>query len=419
MIKPKIHKISEIKFLQQENNSLQNGIKLSSFYNNDINALKIDFVFPAGRIFQEKAFISAMTNAIIREGSNQHPNSAEIEEKLDYFGIFVQQRIETYWSIFSFYIPLMYLEKALPIIHEILFDPIIDQVSLDFLKEKGKSGLIKQLKKPAFLARQHAMKMLWGENHPMGYFPKSSDFDNLSREDLIQFYNTYYKNSQFNIYVSGNFPRVFISKIDTLFGQHPVEAILPEPKRFLKDRKSETLIQKEEKQVQTALYWTAPCIGPGHSDYFDFKIMNTVFGDYFGSRLMTNIREEKAYTYGIYSSISPKTTGTNISIQAEVGKAYLDDTIKQIDLEIDNMKTQLIKNYEIEIIQKYMSGELLSVFDGVFNHASVLRYLDEMNLDFTYYKHYIDRIQSITPEAIREAARKHLNSEMFHKVCIG
>ncbi len=419
MLKPKIHKISEIKFLPQENIILQNGIKLSSFYNNDVNALKIDFVFPAGRIFQKKAFVAAMTNAIIREGSNQHPNSAEIEEKLDYYGIFVQQRIETYWSIFSFYIPLMYLNKALPIIHEILFDPVIDQVSLDFLNEKGKSGLSKQLKTPAFLAKQHAMKMLWGENHPMGYFPKPSDFDELSRNDLNQFYNSYYKNSKFNIYVSGNFPGVFLEKLDKLFGQHPVNTTTPELSLKLKDRHIEKLIQKEDKQVQTALYWTAPCIGPRHPDYFDFKIMNTVFGDYFGSRLMSNIREDKAYTYGIYSSISPKTTGTNISIQTEVGKAYLDDTIKQIELEIDNMKTQLIDNEELELIQNYMAGELLSVFDGVFNHASVLRYLDEMNLDFSYYKDYIDRIQSITPKTIRESARKYLNTDNFHKVCIG
>jgi len=419
MQKPKIHKISEIKFLTQENITLQNGIKLSSFYNNDVNALKIDFVFPAGRIFQGKPFVSAMTNAIIREGSNQHPNSAEIEEKLDYFGIFLQQRIETYWSVFSFYIPLMYLEKALPIIHEILFDPIIDQVSLDFLKEKGKSGLIKQLKKPSFLAKQHAMKMLWGENHPMGYFPNPDDFEKLSRDELFDFYTTHYKNSKFNIYISGNFPSVFLTKIDHLFGQHPVNTIHAEPKQFLKPRKSEILNLKAEKQVQTAIYWTAPCIGPGHPEYFNFKIMNTVFGDYFGSRLMTNIREDKAYTYGIYSSISPKSSGTNISIQTEVGKDYLDDTLTQIDLEIDRMKTNLIDKEELDLIQNYMSGELLSVFDGVFNHASVLRYLDEMNLDFSYYKKYIDSIQSITPEGIREAARNHLDSDMFHKVCIG
>ena len=147
--------------------------------------------------------------------------------------------------------------------------------------------------------------------------------------------------------------------------------------------------------------------------------MNTVFGDYFGSRLMTNIREEKAYTYGIYSGINPRIAGTNITIQTEVGKEYLEDTISQINHEIDRMRNELIQNEELELIRNYMSGELLSVFDGVFHHASVLRYLDEMNMDFSYYKNYIQRIQNITANDILKAAQNHLSTENFHKVYIG
>lgn len=419
MIKPKIHKIKDIKFLKQEDNYLTNGTKVSGFYTNDFNAVKMDFVFPAGRAFQPKAFLSSLCNSILREGSNRHPNSAEIEEQLDYYGIFVQQKIEAYWSIYSFYIPLMYLDKALPLIHEILFDPIIDQVSIDFLKERSKAVLAKNLKKPAHLARHHAMKLLWGEKHPMGTFPDAKDLDNINRNDFLSFYENHYAESTFKIYIAGKLPITYIEKIDTLFGQHKTKELHYNKTLDLIKSKPETFVQKEEKQVQTALYWTAPCIAPGHKDYFDFKIANTIFGDYFGSRLMSNIREDKAYTYGIYSSISPKSIGSNISIKTEVGKEYLEDTICQINQEITRMQNDIISKDELDLVKNYMSGELLSVFDGVFHHASVLRYLDEMNLEFSYYTDYIKRIHSITAEEIQEAAIKHLNTESFHKVFIG
>ena len=209
---PEIHKIDTINILPQENFILDNGVKVSSFFNNDINALKLDFAFPAGRIFQKKAFQSSICNAILREGTNQHPDSAEIEEKLDYFGIFVQQRIEAYWGIVSFYVPLMYLDKALPIIHEILFDAIIDDPSTEFLKDKARSVLIKNLKKPDFIAKSEGFSWLWGKNHPMGTYPDPSDLDNLSRTDLLDFYRKYYKEAKFNIYISGNLPKTSLKK---------------------------------------------------------------------------------------------------------------------------------------------------------------------------------------------------------------
>ncbi len=134
---------------------------------------------------------------------------------------------------------------------------------------------------------------------------------------------------------------------------------------------------------------------------------------------MTNIREEKAYTYGIYSSINPKFSGSNITIQTDVGKEYLNDTVKQIEFEMLRIQNEPVPKKELELIKNYMLGELLGVFDGVFNHASVLRYLDEMQMDFNYYKNYIQRIQSITAKDINVAAQKYLNNNMFHKVYVG
>ena len=416
---PKIHKIDNIRFHKSTSYTLDNEIPVTAFHTNDLKVLKIDFAFPAGRLFQEKPYQASLTNAIIREGSIQHPNSTEIEEQLDYYGIFVQQRLESYLSVYSFFIPLMHLDKALPLAEEILFSPAMEIESLEFLKERTRSALLKNLEKPAFLARAHANQQFWGKEHPLGKFPCAGFLNRIGIEDLKTYYQERYRNKKFNIYLSGNYPERLINDLNTTFGQHQVSEV-DSAVMSLEPNKEISIIEKKiDKQVQTAIHWIAPCITPHDNGYFDFKIMNTIFGDYFGSRLMTNIREEKAYTYGIYSSIRPSKVATTLNIQTEVGKEYFEDTIKQINYEIDCMRDDLVDDEEMELLRNYMSGELLGVFDGVFHHGSVQRYLNEMSLDFNYYSNYIERIQSITPEEIRDAARKHLHTDNFHKIYIG
>jgi zinc protease len=416
---PKPHRIKTLNILKPEHIVLDNGINLSSYYTNDFNAIKIDFVFPAGRIFQTKPFQAGICSACLREGSNANPNAEVTEETLDYYGIFVQQRVEAYNSIISFYIPVMYLTKAIPLLYEILFDAQISNQSVEFIKERSISSIKKSLKKPAFLAKAHAMKLLWGEHHPLGIFPDTKNLKSITKDDIFEFYTQQYLHSHFKIYVSGNFPGMLLEALNQYFGQHDTKIIHANETLKTVNHNIDNYEEKIKNSLQTAIVWTKPSIDPNHPDFFNLRIMNTIFGDYFGSRLMTNIREEKAYTYGIYSDINPKAIGTNMTIQTEVGNEYLEDTIKQINLEILNIKKTLVPQTELDLVKNYLSGELLSVFDGVFKHASVLRYLDEMNLDYNYHKRYLRHIQEITPKTIQETAIKYLDTETFHKVYIG
>ena len=411
--KPEVKDIEKYKHLPVRKMKLSNNAEVFGFYNGDVKATRIDVLFPAGRVFQNKAFQSALTNALLREGSDK-----KIEEKLDYYGIFIKHRIEDYWSVFSFNFPVMYLEKTMEIIKELLFEPVIEKSNFRFIKNRTMENLIKSLQRTDFTAHIHFKNLLWGNDHPLGMLPDENRLNELTVSDIKEFYNKQYLDL-FKIIISGYYPSDIDKSLNKYFGTRDIPGSdhhIPFPSD-IKEEKERHIHLKNKSQL--TVKWGFKSINPGHEDYFKFRIMNTVFGGYFGSRLMQNIREDKAYTYGVFSSVQPSAAGTSLSLSTDVGKEYFEDTIIQIEKEIERLKKEPPAGDELRLIKNYMSGELLSVFDGAFKHAGVYRYMLEMGLDFDYYSDYLKTIKFITSEDIAETAKKYLKFENFRKVSAG
>ncbi|MFO7789281.1 MAG: pitrilysin family protein [Bacteroidales bacterium] len=414
---PHIKTISRLKHLPVHQFLLDNKLQVYGFFNNDIKALKIDFLFEAGKAHQNKAFLAAFCNALIREGkSGQQSN--DLEKQLDYYGIFLQQKLEKHWSVFSFYVPVMYLEKFLPLAADMLFNADFNDESLHFIREKTRQNLRKNIRRTDYVAGASLNNLIWGNDHALGFYPTEQKLDNINLDDIKAFYKNRYKNNC-RLIISGFFPK----NIQQILNQH-FGMIIPDYEQkdihaFKSAAKKQHLQIPMENKSQVSIRWGQMCISPHHPDYFKFKILNTIFGGYFGSRLMQNIREDKAYTYGISSSIQPSSYGSEFRISTDVGREYLNDTLKQIEKEADTLRTEKIPETEIKLIKNYMAGELLSAFDGPFKHASLYQYLIEMNLDFDYYSRFLENIKNTTPEDMLVTAQHYLNLKDLHKVTVG
>src|ERR1700709_917532 len=101
-----------------------------------------------------------------------------------------------------------------------------------------------------------------------------------------------------------------------------------------------------------------------HRDYAGMTVLNTVLGGYFGSRLMSNIREDKGYTYGIGSAVVSLLHGGYFFIAAETGVKVTAPAITEIYKEIDRLKTEIIPDDELAMVKNYMSGSFLRSVDG-------------------------------------------------------
>ena len=147
-------------------------------------------------------------------------------------------------------------------------------------------------------------------------------------------------------------------------------------------------------------------------------VLNTVFGGYFGSRLMDNIREEKGYTYGIHSYVQSHFQDTALIISTEAGKDVCDDTITEVYKEMALLGEELIDEEELLLIRNYLIGSILGDLDGPFHIIGRWKNIILNNLSGQYFYDTINMIKTITAQQLQDLAKKYLQPDDFFELVV-
>jgi predicted Zn-dependent peptidase len=134
---------------------------------------------------------------------------------------------------------------------------------------------------------------------------------------------------------------------------------------------------------------------------------------------MTNLREEKGYTYGIGSIVVSMLKSGYLVIISEVGKDLEDKAVIEINNELKKIRTEIIPDDELLTVKNYMLGELLNAFDGPFALAESFKSILDYNLDYDYFEKYINTIKNITSEELIKLANKYIHEENMIGVIAG
>jgi predicted Zn-dependent peptidase len=171
--------------------------------------------------------------------------------------------------------------------------------------------------------------------------------------------------------------------------------------------------------VQASIRIGSTTINKRDPDYPGLKVVDTILGGFFGSRLMKNIREEKGFTYGISSSvISYNLTGYKL-IATEVGKGYTRETIDEIYNEITSLRRYPVEKNELDVVKNFMLGEMLRMFDGPFALAESFKAVWEFGLDNSYYYRLAEKIKTIKPDEILHLANTYYNIDQMYEIVVG
>jgi predicted Zn-dependent peptidase len=418
---PPIKEIEHIRLQFPEIVSLDNGIPLYILRGKAIQSVKLDFLFTAGQWFQTDKFISSFTNQMMREGTVTF-TSSEIAEKLDYYGVFSETVLQRYQSGYSFYILNKHLDNILPLIAEMFMLPLFPENELEIYKKNIHQRLLVNQNKTQSLAAKKFNTVLFGKNHPLGFEIEPDDTLNVDNTTLKIFSEERITSENCRIIVSGNVTQETISSINSNFGirkwnkkykQTELNTdFLPDTQKIHKISKPETL--------QSALK-IGTILKPDHfEDIFGLRVLNTLFGGYFGSRLMTNLREDKGYTYGIYSMLNLLVNQDIIfTIATETGNNVCQNALKEIYKELTQLLESPASEEELELVKRHMLGDMLSLFDGPFASANALKGLFEAGLDYNFLEDSIKYIKQTDPNAIHQIAQKFFKNTELHEVIAG
>lgn len=171
--------------------------------------------------------------------------------------------------------------------------------------------------------------------------------------------------------------------------------------------------------IQNAIRIGKVLFNKTHKDYFDFHVLNTILGGYFGSRLMSNIREDKGYTYGIGSAIVNLEDSGYFFISTEVGAEVCNAAINEIYKEISILNNETVPYEELNLVKNYLAGTLLRSLDGPFALAEKFKAAHIFGFDMNYYNNLLKHIHAITPERIQELAKSYLQPDSLTEVVVG
>ena len=157
----------------------------------------------------------------------------------------------------------------------------------------------------------------------------------------------------------------------------------------------------------------------GSDEFFKLQIINTVFGGYFGSRLMSNIREDKGYTYGIGSAITSLEDAVFFFLSTEVGADVTKKALKEVYFELDRLRDELIPEEELGMVKNYMLGSMLKSSDGPFSMADKYKSVYFNGEDLSFYDNYISMINNVTSEELLVIAKKYFDPKEMLEVVVG
>lgn len=418
---PAIHSAIEFDYILPAINeqTLSNGLPLYWLNAGVQDVVEIDWVFPAGLWYEQKQAVSQAVAGLMKNGTSKR-SSQEIHEALEFYGATLKVSPNNDFSTVTLYTLTKHLAALLPIVYEVLTDAIFPQEEIEIHKQNAIQRLMVNLRQCDFVANQKIDAVLFGDEHPYGRYTQKETIAAFTREDLLSFYKQHYDLGNVKIFMAGKISADDVKILDGVFGQvAAATTALPERVFAVEtaaDKKMNLI--NDPDGVQGAIRIGRLFPNRQHPDFAPMVVLNTLFGGYFGSRLMSNIREEKGYTYGIYSSLAPFVNGGSFTIHTEVGRDVIEPAIKEIYHEMNVLQQERVDGEELLLVKNYLLGNLLGDLDGPFSIIQRWRSLVMNGMNEEHFNRNIRIYKSITAEELQVLAQRYFNIGDYHEVVV-
>ncbi len=398
--------------------SLSNGVPIHFINAGAEDVLMVEWVFNAGNSFEEQNIVASATNYLLKNGTIQK-TAFQINEHFEYYGAYLNRSCHNEKATITLHCLSKHLSVLLPVIREIITESVFPAEELEIYKQNSKQKLAVNLQKCDFVGNRLIDVYLYGSNHPYGKFNNAVDYDLLQTDWIKTFYHNYYQNGKCIIFAAGKLPVDFQEQFNRFFGDLIINQPIDKPRHTaLPASQKKFRIINDPKGVQGAIRLARPFPNRHHPDFKKAIILNNLFGGFFGSRLMSNIREEKGYTYGISSYFQNHYYQTAWLISTEAGKEVCEAAIEEIYKEMKLLREDLVEDEELLLVKNYMMGTNLGDVDGPFKIIARWKNLILNDLDESYFYDSMNTIKNITAEELMKLSIKYLQPEDFFELVV-
>jgi predicted Zn-dependent peptidase len=399
--------------------TLDNGVKVYAFEGGSQEVMLLDIVFLAGNSYETKNWVAPATNYLLKNGTSTK-SAFEVNDAFEFYGAFLNRSCFNETATISLHSLTKHFTKVIPVVSEIIADAVFPENELAIYAKNQIQQLTLNLKKGDFIANRFIDEYLFGIDHPYGKYSTEESYNQLTRDDLVSFYNKYYKEGECIVFMAGKFPSNIESILNQYIGSLPLNSkVIETPAHpIVSATNKKYSVVNDPSSVQGSIRIARHFPNRHHPDFAAAQVLNNIFGGFFGSRLMSNIREDKGYTYGIHSYLQNHIQQSAWMVSTDAGKDVCRATIDEVYKEMSILRNDLVDIDELNLVKNYMLGSLLGDLDGPFQIIGRWKSYILNGLTEDYFYNTIQTVRSIQPEQIKELANKYLQDDDFYELVV-
>jgi zinc protease len=402
--------------------TLRNGLSLVVVEDDRLPLVSYRLAFPIGGAFDppELPGLTDLLAGLLPEGT-QSKTSKEIAEEIARMGASLSAGATSDYSIVAASALSQFNDPVLDLMAEVILEPSFPENEVELAKQNTKESLRQQRAQPSFLASEMVSRVMFGD-HPYAIVaPTPESIDRCSRDDFVKFHRSKLvpNNAVFVVVGDVSYDDI-VNKVESLFStwERGEELVANFPDPPVRTKRTAYLVDRPG-SAQSNIVIANSGIIRTNPDYFPMILMHTVLGANASSRLFMNLREDKGYTYGAYSTLDARRRAGTFRATAEVRTPVTGDSLKEFFYELGRIGNEPVSDKEIADAKSYLTGVFpirLETQEGLTDQLVQIKML---NLPNDYLETYRDRIQAVTVQDIQRVAGKYVKPDEAAVIVVG
>lgn len=366
----------------------------------------------------EKAGFTQMTGQLLNTGTTTK-SKADIDNAIDYIGA----NFNT--SGFGFFASSLkkHQGKLLDIVTDVLYNPTFPQEEFDKSKKQAISGLAAAKSDPNNIASNVIGAVLYGKDHPYGEIQTEESLNKISPADCKAYYEDFFRPNNAYLTIVGDITleeaKSVANKYFKKWERKPVKNLVYN--KVVSPSETKVAFAHKEGAVQSVIHIVNPIdLKPGDPDAIKASVMNGILGGgVFSGRLMQNLREDKAYTYGARSSVNTDPIIGSFRANASVRNEVTDSSVVQFLYELNRMRDEPVAADDLQLVKNYMTGSFARSLESPQTIARFALNSIRYNLPADYYDTYLQKLDAVSVADIQAMAQKYIQPKNAYIVVVG
>lgn len=401
---------------------MSNGLTLVVVEDNRLPLVSYRLAFRVGGAFDppELPGLTDLLAGLLPEGTASK-SSREIADAVARMGASLSAGASSDYTIVGASALSQFNDPILDLIAEVVLEPSFPENEVELAKKNTKESMRQQRAQPAFLASEMVARVMFGDHPYSVVAPTPESIDRSSREEFVRFHRAKLVPNSAVFIVVGNIRyEDILHRVESLFSTwkrgEDLVANFPDPP--VRTKRSAYLIDRPG-SAQSNIVIANSGITRTSPDYFPLMLMHTVLGATASSRLFMNLREEKGYTYGAYSSLDARRSAGTFRATAEVRSPVTGDSLKEFFYELERIRSEPVSEKEISDAKSYLTGVFPIRLETQEGMTDQLVQIKMLNLPDNYLQVYRDRVQAVTVADIQRVAQKYVKPDEAALVVVG